>query len=234
MNLDYISILAGGSCPNECPFCVGRSLRKSKPIEKPHFSVNWQTFLMSYDAPEISISGSTSDPMLCNTEDLFAIINDAPQLSKSLHTAYPHLLWKYRKSLHALNEICLSVHNYSEIEIVNELTKYFNHQKCRTRISSVYWDKSKEILSDKFFYELFQAKIFTIRKNIFESNIEIIIPYPKIGTLYGQQLFSDNNKIIVLWDFLKANTIIKAMYLWPDGQIREQCYWTTLHEKDII
>jgi len=231
MKLDYISILAGGSCPNECPFCVGRSLRKSKPEEIPHFSVGWQAFFIFYNAPEISISGSTSDPMLCDTKDLFTIINDSPQLSKSLHTAYPHLLWKYKKSLHNLNEICLSIHDYSEIEIANELTKYFNYQKCRTRISSVYWNKNKEILSNKSFYESFQAKIFTIRKNIFEPDIKVTIPYPKTNIIYGQQIFSDGNKIIALWDFLKANIIINAMYLWPDGQIRAQCYWTTLHSK---
>ena len=63
---DYISILAGGSCSFNCPFCIGNKIRKD---EKPKYSKEIHKFLKEYvgDTSLLSISGSTSDPSLIGT-----------------------------------------------------------------------------------------------------------------------------------------------------------------------
>jgi hypothetical protein len=86
------------------------------------------------------------------------------------------------------------------------------------------------MIQGRDFYESFKAERFTVRKNVFEK-IEPIIPYPETGEkIFNQPVFSDGNKRIALWDFKDANKYIDARYLWPDGQMRHQCYWSNLHK----
>ena len=64
MTLDYISILAGGQCPNKCHFCVGQYISDES---EPHFADMRvvEMFLEAYreDTDTLSLSGSTSDPL---------------------------------------------------------------------------------------------------------------------------------------------------------------------------
>jgi len=240
-SLHYISILAGGSCPKGCHFCVGRGIRDEE--QPPHFAdIHLITdFLeaMRERTDEFSISGSTSDPLYLDKESyenvLIPIIIYAKQLGYrvSLHTVVVS-----RKKFDDLfyfnvDEICVSIHDYDEAkaEIINS---YAPQYRDRFRISSVCHNGNRAIFETPAFFELYDVSRFTIRRNIFDPDMpDPVIPFYRLyaKTDFGQKWYlTPKEQVIALWDFTKANEHINALYLWSDGRIKQQCYWYTIHE----
>lgn len=230
--LDYISVLAGGRCPKKCPFCIGNSIRLE---EIPHFADNAVKFIKehAFDTPLLSISGSTSDPLAVGIKTLLQILNTGRQCGIaeiSLHTAQIEAAYSVRDVLSPLvDELCLSVNHHREYSLVRELATYFG--KGRVRISTVVSSGDGNI--DEFVGQFPTVDKFTFRKNIFSTpdDVEFVVPesFSKVGEIHNQPLFSNGHQTIALWDFKTANPNTKALYLWPDGKIRHQCHWTSLH-----
>lgn len=225
--LDYISILAGGKCYTGCEFCVGNHIRKDEP---PHFA-NEQMFdfIKSYQgqARELSISGSTSDPLYCDYELLTDLIYKAKDLKYfvSLHTS---VLNKKTVTLYdTVNELCLSIHDIDKktCDFVNQF------ETERIRISSVCTENNKSIYESGEFFSLLNSTKFTIRLNIHEPNLNVTLLFNPHGRIYNQKAFKSDSEFITLWNFKDANKHIKALYLWPNGEIKRQCFWDTVLEK---
>lgn len=234
MPFDYISILAGGSCTQikECTWCVGNEVRANDP---PHFASykNVCKFLdlLQDHSTEFSISGVSSDPILC--KDTGKIIDYAlGKYSISLHTKI--LNTKTEMYSKYVDELCLSVHRM----IPSIAQKLKNIEPKKLRISSVCTSENIHLFESPEFFELYGATRFTIRKNIREPELrDPVIPYDRSTCdQYGQKWFEGDGKTIALWDFKKANREIKAMYLWPTGEMNEQCYWKHIpaHQHGVV
>ncbi len=223
---DYISILAGGVCPIGCKFCVGNSIRKK---EKPHFASmeKIKIFLELFKdrTRSLSISGSTSDPLFVdNFQEVVEIAKKDFKIA--LHTcAKDKLRYINTKSFY---RICISLHEYPDEKTIDFIKK----NKSKVRISTVYHNGNKKILDDLSFFDKVPAISFTIRKNIFNPvTPKFIKKLKRTGRkIFNQQEYIYKDKKIVVWDFADANKYINARYLWPDGNIRRQCYWYNLHK----
>lgn len=227
-SFDYVSILAGGVCPIGCKFCVGNSIRKKV---SPHFALldKIELFFEMYkkSADLLSISGSTSDPLF--VKNLKEIVKVAKKNFKkiSLHTCAIEKLLNF--DIDPFVEVCISLH-----ELPNEkLKRFIEKNDSKVRVSIVYDEENYSIVDSLKFFEEVPAKLFTVRKNIFNPKVpKFISKLKKIGEVFNQPVYIYKNKKIVIWDFADANNYINARYIWPDGQIRKQCFWANLHEKD--
>ena len=226
---DYISILAGGRCSFNCDFCVGKNIREN---EQPHFAKNWKDFIdyFSEYTELISISGSTSDPMLVNHKLLERIIKYSKNkgLDISLHTRSIGYMVKRYSDL--VDELVISIDRPTNknIQFFESLTN-----KSKVRISAVCTSENRHLFENSGFFRDFPIKRFTIRMNVFEPDLKYPhIPYSQINKNdYGALWYGDNEKYIALWDFRKTNKRIKAIYLWPTGEVNEQCHWLSLYQK---
>lgn len=225
MKYDYISILAGGNCPMNCNFCVGKAIRKNV---QPHFAeiekIKIFLELNKERANFLSVSGSTSDPLYVKN------FNQIVELCKkyfrlSLHTCAKSQLSKINTN--DFEEICISLHGYP----TSSTKKFIKRNVDKIRISSVYHINNKEIFDDLSFFDKTPANLFTLRLNVFDPQVPKFIKKlkPTGRKLFNQIEYSFKNKKIVVWNFADANKYINARYLWPDGKMRMQCYWHNLH-----
>lgn len=244
MTLDYISVLAGGECDpiNTCySICVGR---KTSAKVSAHFASSAQVYeflrLYSNVCNNLSISGSSSDPMLVPRGDLAKVIamGYALQFKRiTLHTCIEnidlHMDLGYLRWVHGL---VVSVHSDSDrtIEKVNELWDLMPTPHD-LRFSFIAHSGNVEKFNSVDFWDQFPPAEFTVRKNVFEPDIEVMLPNTR-PSQYGYfnqpsvRVYAGGKKQdIVVWDYRDANKHIDARYLWPDGQIRRQCYWEELH-----
>lgn len=225
--LDYISVLAGGRCYTNCGFCVGNHIRKNEP---PHFSDVALEFIDQYSgyAKELSISGSTSDPMYCDYKTLNNILDAGINCSYklSLHTSVYNN--RTKAILGSVHELCLSVHSINKV-LSNKL--YDDVVSSKLRISSVCTSNNKSWYETGEFFDTYGADKFTIRLNIHEPELYLELPYDKINSIHNQTTYRYNNKTIAIWNFRDANKNIKALYLWPNGEIKRQCFWDIVLDK---
>ena len=227
---DYISILAGGLCPFSCPYCVGHEWDQSGP---PRFGEGVGRFLLTNPAHEISISGCTSDPMA--VPDWREVLHNArlaqPEAVISLHTAHLGEVLKNITVLpHFIGELCLTVRSGMSPGKVAAVVEHISSTGTAVRLSSVCTAENRERYESGEFFNTYPAPRHTVRMNIFEPEQEMLLPQGKwIRDVHGQPVFGWKGQEIAIWDFREANEVISALYLWPDGQVREQCYWTNLH-----
>ena len=214
-----------------CKFCIGNKLRENNP---PSFPEKQKVIeFIKKHAPLtklLSISGSTSDPMLTDQELLkeYSTLAKSLGLRVAIHTHANAFDESKTNILKMADKTVISAHNLEHLAKANQIIKAVG--KERVRISSVCNSENKQLLEKKEFYEAVNADTFTVRLNVFED-IKLTPPYPKTGQrIFNQEQYSDGNKSVVVWDFKNANEFIAARYLWPDGQMKPQCYWTKLHE----
>jgi hypothetical protein len=222
MKLDYISILAGGNCLCNCDFCIGKNNRKN---EKPHFADYEiiRKFIRKHSdkTNEISISGSSSDPLFAILSRLIicGIIGEFPRLKTSLHT---HVFNDLTYELYwIVDELCVSINNKQDMEDFLALELPIK----KIRVSTVVTSKSLEWLNTGEIFKI-SANRYTFRKNVYEPTIS----FPKvegkvIGKLFGNDLMKYNNSTVAFWNYKNTNKEVKAKYLWNDGVIRNQDYW---------
>jgi hypothetical protein len=225
--LHYISILAGGRCAFECSFCVGRG-RKEGP--EPHFGPGVLDFIQQHAGRTrwLSISGSTSDPLFVawNGPDrlrdiIYLALSSGLQVS--LHTRVIS-----RRSLmlsHQAHELCVSLD--PQDPDLHQKARDLASAGCPVRISAVATSANLHLFADPALYELLPYP-WTIRRNVREPDLpEVPVPFIRTGeTLFGCPVYAEQ---IAVWDFEVANQHINALYLWPDGQIRRQCFWEVLY-----
>ena len=236
---DYISILAGGCCPFSCPYCVGHEWDQSGP---PRFGEGVEEFLGDNPAKEISISGCTSDPLSVEWSEEYQEPHDwkyvlalarhsQPEATISLHTADHEKVHKNRLILSLLIwELCLTVRKNVDVLRVAYLVDFFTKRGKRVRLSSVCTEENWDHYASGEFFKWYPCGYHTVRHNIFEPDLKpLTLPGEIVDTVHGQPVYEYLGQRIALWDFRAANTQIDALYLWPDGQVRPQCYWTNLH-----
>ena len=208
-----------------CHFCVGKNIRKNKApsfasLEK--IKIFFELFKNQTDL--LSISGSTSDPLLCKNFEKILKLARKKFKKISLHTCATSKLLDL--DTNNLDEICISLHNYPNKKLINFIKK----EKEKVRISVVYNKENWTILDDFSFFEKIPCDNFTVRRNIFDPKIpKFVKKLRRKGKIFNQPIYKYKDKNIVLWNFADANKYINARYLWPNGLMREQCYWDNLH-----
>jgi len=228
MVFDYVSVLAGGECPIDCSFCVGRKVRIKT---KPYFAdMDYIERFMNHYRPfsdKLSISGSTSDPLFVDELDEVIALAKKNEFKTSLHTCYlDGLLQRDESFLRSFYRLSLSLHDIPK----DDVKKFIEKNKDLVRVNIVYHEGNRRIVDDMSFFDETPSSSFTIRKNIFDPQEPKLKKVKRIGDVFNQPMFEyDGGKKIAVWDFADANLYIKAMYLWPDGQIRRQCFWHSLH-----
>jgi len=244
LSLDYVSVLAGGECDptNTCyPLCVGRKTAAKIPAHFADRDVIYEFLkLYRHTCSKLSISGSSSDPMLVPRQRLAEVIAMGHGLRYkriTLHTCLENINLDmdlgYLKWVHG---IVVSVHSDSDSTIwkVNKLWELMPSPHD-VRFSFIAHSGNVEKFNSVDFWSRFPPAEFTIRKNVFEPSIEVVLPNkrPSVLRVYNQKsvrVYAGGMKQdIVVWDYKDANKHIEARYLWPNGEIKRQCYWGELH-----
>ena len=232
MSLHYISILAGGACSMNCEFCIGKHIRNDR--ETAHFAPEKDITSFLHESKEttktLSISGVNSDPTA--TKNLLNVVQQARPLysTLSLHTIeHPYFL---SHLLPYIDELVLSVHQCSPMLALDLLTLRETFPGT-IRLSSVVSPSGIQDGSDIESFVMQYGRFvdaITVRKNVFTPDYQFPeLPYPRTTEIHGQRAYKYYDTTVCLWDYEKANRELRALYLWPDGQVREQCAWNQLH-----
>ncbi len=225
---DYISVLAGGNCPIDCVFCVGAKIRQTE--REPYFA-SWERiefFLECYGrhSKQLSISGSTSDPLFIDEKLLMDICRKAKKMKLRISIHFCIVNDFLGKNFDFFDKLVLSLHEYPNKEITN----FVKANAEKVRVSSVYYSNNYGIFDDFSFFRKVPCTVFTVRKNVFNPRTpEFIKKLKPIDTIFNQAIYEFHDKKIAVWDYADANQYINARYLWPSGEIRRQCYWHSLY-----
>lgn len=228
--LDYISILAGGTCKINCSFCVGKAIRDNQP---PHFAPGKDIagFMDAYSGhvQNLSISGSTSDPMHINCiDEVLAAAEILFKYRVALHTCALDVLQERDEDFtYKLSRLTLSLHSIPDKTALGFIARH----KENIRISVVYHGENAETIDNMEFFDTVPAVDFTIRKNVFDPQEPDLKGVELIGDVFNQPLYRYGHKRIVVWDFTDANKHINARYLWPNGALMRQCFWESLYKE---
>ena len=239
--LDYISILAGGSCKFACSFCVGNSIRENIT---PHISKKYVSFIKCFGdlTNSISISGSTSDPYFLDIQYHKEIINACDEVNKklihNLHTRQikdeikiRNLIEMYNGTVFSIDETFLSTEN-----LIN--FKDFSHKKLR--FSIVITKENKDIFNREWLdkvSELTGINSFTFRPDVFNHKESISVFGFAHKMKFDYNITEENHnygnwfpykdKFVTFWDNNKINQNVR--YLWSDGNITSDCEWKKLY-----
>lgn len=238
MKLDYISILAGGSCSFGCDFCVGNDIRNKIT---PHYSRKLDSFIECFSdmTDLISVSGDTSDPSLIGMTwaipQKIRIFNKHMKIT--LHTRDKYIGIKainhgYDKYVLSIDELFLDALTDSMIVDYRFLS---DNKKMRLSIvltkqnyQSFYGSNN---LIDKIM-KLFPSIQITLRPNVFEQ-----LDLKKLKSFFGEWSILNNgaevltssfNDTVWLWDYRKTNSRLEVRYLFSDGAISSNCGWDRL------
>jgi len=241
--LDYISILAGGSCKFNCSFCIGNDIRKNA---KPHFSKKTEAFLECFSdfTDLVSISGDTSDPSFVE-ETMFLprkIREINPQVKITIHTRNIDFL---DDAFHSgYDKFVLSIDEEFTYEMLKKLKPY----KDKVRLSFVMTEYNFWILNDwsnsKLMKEIFEFQM-TIRPEVKAVRDEttawnfydafLNIKARKYRSPYNSKKYVTvlKNGAIKLkkfpniwyWNYNETNKNLNVRYLFSNGDISSNCKW---------
>ena len=97
MKFDYISVLASGDCHCNCEFCIGKGTGHGFPTFAPMHTI--LSFLEKNRAntDELSISGSSTDPLFTNSTSLECIIRAAKSYKYKIISLHTHVFCERTK-----------------------------------------------------------------------------------------------------------------------------------------
>jgi len=239
--LDYISILAGGSCKFNCSFCIGNSMRKNIT---PHYSKKWESFLNCFadQTDLLSVSGDTSDPSLIEETivipTIAKIIN--PNIKVSIHTKETNseILEKYL--IANFDKLVISIDENFLEGLCDEDVLFFRRiaREHKLRFSIVltsynfgYFVENNGIIEK--LVEMFPTAQITLRPEVSEEE-HISNCIDSIGTWTIQEngsCYLEENMNIWLWEYSKTNQNINALYLFSDGIIKDNCRWDNIKKE---
>jgi len=242
--LDYISILAGGSCKFNCEFCVGNSIRENIT---PHYSSKIKGFLECYaDRTQLlSVSGDTSDPSLIS-ETIFIPV-EAKEYNKdikvSIHTR--DIYFTEKAMDYGYDKIVLSIDETLSENDYQTLVNYYYHYGYNIRLSFVLTSSNFWIIDEwkKDFPALFDMEL-TIRPDVFEKD-EVFRKHIFLETFLGidgdwqniEQYKNEYGAIVLekypnvwYWDYNVTNKNLDVLYLFSNGDIKNNCKWENLYE----
>jgi hypothetical protein len=212
--------------------------------DEPHFATIEQvrSFLNTYGALAngVSISGSTSDPLMVDRHELYDIIGAAHMRVRNvvLHFCLENFDWEEDLGLLKwVDRVAVSLTDRNDFASINHLAKKLGIGKVR--VSMIAHSGNLHWFKDDGFWAMFRDDLkFTIRKNIWEPNLVVEFPDQTKSNperlIFNQQIYriyryKEQHIDAVLWDYPDANKHINARYLWPDGRIERQCYWHQLY-----
>jgi len=230
MKFDYISILASGDCPCACDFCIGKGTGHGFPTFAPMHDI--LSFLEENKGKtsEVSISGSSTDPLFTNSTSIECIIKAARSYKYKVVSLHTHVFNQRTKDVVSMvDELCVSINNADDLRAFKAL----NLKLDNVRVSSVLTSKNVEWLNSG---ELFKLGVdrFTIRKNVFEKDVDMGFKLPE-GSLFKCKIFGNDifmtkeGQAIALWNYSETNEKCNAKYLWADGLERNQDYWNVFY-----
>jgi len=238
--MNYISILAGGSCKFNCDFCIGNSLRKN---ETPHFSNKWKSFLECYadQTNLLSVSGDTSDPSLINDS------TNIPKIAKcfnsdikvSIHTKETNSQILEEYIIADYDKIVVSIDETFFDNIIEEDELFFRRtaREGKLRFSIVltscnfgYFVEDNGLI--KKIIDNIPGVQITLRPEVSEAE-HIVDCVDNFGTWIKQEngsKYLKENFNIWLWDYKETNKNINALYLFSDGIIKNNCRWDKIQK----
>jgi len=229
--LDYISILAGGSCKFNCSFCIGNSLRKEVT---PHFSEKYKSFIACFSDQTdlLSVSGDTSDPSFI--KESYSIPLEAkyfnPNIKVSVHTRtlknedlkrFLH----YDKIVISIDENIISNTDVETLLFLQENQKRIRFSIVLTSYNFGYFTKEEGLIEK--IVELYPEAQITLRPEVSEAEY-IMNCVSNAGTWIEQEngsYYLEENSNIWLWNYKDTNPNINALYLFSDGMISNNCRW---------
>jgi len=234
MKLDYISILAGGSCKFNCDFCVGKDIRKNIT---PHISPKYKAFIECFaeQTDLLSISGDTSDPSF--VEEIWEIPEIAkevnPNIKVTIHTRNIEAIHK------TFVDNCFDKFVFSIDEnITKETLQILKHYKKKVRLSFVMTESNYSIvynwldeLPEIFDFQMtIRPEVHQVQNNkiLFESTFRDISSNSTITELSSGAVQLNQKPNIWYWDYRKTNDKINTMYLFSSGEISNNCKWSEI------
>jgi len=233
-NLDYISILTGGSCKFGCTFCVGNDIRKNVT---PHISRKYKSFIDCFGdlTKSISVSGSTSDPSLLDLSIHREIISTSKAPENNLVT---NLHTREIKSSFKMIELCKMYDGivFSIDENFLEEDNLIDFSICKkVRFSIVITKETVDFFDREWLDKVYKktgVASFTFRPDVFDDvcTIDEFSERMNFDTyVQGKyaQWFSYNDKFVTYWDNKEFSQDVR--YLWSDGNITKDCEWKKLY-----
>jgi len=237
--LNYISVLAGGSCKFNCSFCIGNNMRQN---ETPHFSIKWRSFVECFaDMTDLlSVSGDTSDPSFVQDRKFIPALAKSynPTIKVTLHTrnieyTKESLQDGYDKCIFSIDEDFFETHSDSDIIMLQEIQS----QKNKLRFSIVltgynfgYFVKTDGLIEK--LVGLFPNAQITLRPEVSESDF-ILSCIDSLGSWIQKSndaMYLEENPNIWLWDYKKTNKKLDVRYLFSTGEISSNCKWDKIIE----
>ena len=233
--MDYISVLAGGSCKFNCDFCIGNSIRENVT---PHYSNKLKSFLECYaDTTNLlSVSGDTSDPsFIQGTDNIPAIAKKInPKIKVNVHTKSLDYETLKRFRRNGYDKIVISIdedffNTTPEFTIKLLQTLNVRFSIVLTAYNFGYFCGDNSIID--VLVKRFPNATITLRPNVLEDNHWM----ESFGDILGTWVDMDNgaqyleqNKNIWYWNYINTNPNIDALYLFSDGTIKNNCKWNNI------
>lgn len=237
--MDYISILAGGSCKFNCSFCIGNNIRKNVT---PFYSSKWRSFLECYADQTLllSVSGDTSDPSLINaTRNMPLIAKEFnPNIKVSVHTKSLELIDmegfdNYDKIVISIDEDFFNLTTRYMLLFLQENQKRMRFSIVLTSYNFGYFIENDGIIEKLI--QMFPNIQITLRPEVSEAD-HIVNCISGLGTWInknnGSQVLEENSNIW-LWNYKKTNPKIDALYLFSDGNIKNNDRWDEIQNDRI-
>jgi len=234
--LDYISILAEGKCKFNCPFCIGKDIRKE---EKPHIAGDYVDFIQTYGmlTEEISISGSTSDPYFLSIKIHREIVKESNDLAlrTSLHTRYTKDTKKLRELLEIYDEVVFGIDENALEDLIGE--RHIRKYKSKIRFGVVITEDNRRLINRDYLdaiYLVTGVGSFTFRPDVnsnkytlgdFIDNMNFEIT--QVDKVHNSLYFYYKDKYVSYWDNKVIN--LNVLYLWGDGKITNNLEWKKLY-----